>query len=120
MTWTHAGAFALMFFVDWAWAGYMNAVTARRPLSAGLHSVVLFLLGGLNVLAFVHDPVLLVPGAAGAFLGTAWATANGAGAGPDDRGDPERAGKCPRCGGWDDPGVPDDFQCDGTCEEDDR
>ena len=80
----HAGAFGLMFLVDWAWAAYMNAVTRGRALSAGAHSVVLFLLSSANVLAFVHDPWLLAPGAAGAFLGTAWATHNGAGRGPDD------------------------------------
>lgn len=78
----HAGVFALMFAVDWAWAAYMNAVTRGRALSAGLHSVVLFLLGAFNVLAFTANPALLAPGALGAFLGTAWATSHGAGAGP--------------------------------------
>lgn len=83
----HVGAFALMFAVDWAWVGYMNSATARRPLSAGLHSVVLFALSSLNVLAFVHDPYLLLPGGLGAFAGTAWATNTAAGRGPDDGGE---------------------------------
>lgn len=82
-TWwlAHLGAFALMFAVDWAWAAYMNSVTRGRVLAAGAWSTGLFLLSALNVLAFVHRPILLVSGAVGAFLGTAWATHTKAGGG---------------------------------------
>ena len=67
-------AFLLMFSLDFVWVRYMRSATHGSPLAAANYSAVLFGLGALNTLAYVADPLLLIPGAAGAWAGTFVAT----------------------------------------------
>lgn len=63
-------AFLALFATDVAWAAYVNKVKEGDALRSSLWSVALFLLGGVAVIGYTTDPLLLVPSALGAFAGT--------------------------------------------------
>lgn len=63
-------AFLTMFATDFLWVRYMQAVGQRAAGMAGLSSMLLFVVSAVNTLAFVSEPLLLIPGAAGAWAGT--------------------------------------------------
>ena len=62
--------FGLSFLVDIVYAKYTVAASVRQPAIAGCWSSLIFLIGGLNVSAYVTNHWLLFPAAAGAFFGT--------------------------------------------------
>lgn len=62
-------AFIALAITDVCWAFYVNAA-ARSPLKASVWAVFLFLVGGIAVVGYTTNPVLLIPSAAGAFAGT--------------------------------------------------
>jgi hypothetical protein len=68
--WRAAAIFAIMAVLDFVWAKYTYATTSHRSLAAGFYAVLIIVLSGLNVLGYTHDPLLLIPAGAGAFVGT--------------------------------------------------
>lgn len=63
-------AFVTMFTLDYLWVGYTRALVAKRSLGAANYALLLFLVGAVNTLAYVAEPTLILPGAAGAWAGT--------------------------------------------------
>ena len=63
-------AFFGMAALDIIFARYTLAVTSRRPVWASGYASVCLLLGGSVVVTYAHDPIMLLPAAAGAFVGT--------------------------------------------------
>jgi len=68
--WQWAIAFLALFITDICWAFYVNATAGRSPFSAANWAVALFLLGGIAVVSYTTNPILLIPSAAGAWAGT--------------------------------------------------
>lgn len=65
-----ASAFSAMFLTDLCWAAYIASVKTNSAIAASWWAVALFLLGAVAVLGYTRDRWLLIPAAAGAFLGT--------------------------------------------------
>jgi hypothetical protein len=64
-------AFVVMAVTDVCWAMYTIATAQnKKPLHASAWAVALFLLGGLAVVGYTTAPILLLPSAVGAFVGT--------------------------------------------------
>jgi hypothetical protein len=64
-------AFAVMAITDICWAKYTaSAAGGSNPKKAANWAVALFLLGGIAVVGYTANPVLLLPSAAGAWVGT--------------------------------------------------
>lgn len=71
MDWVQAGSVAAsMAAVDWAWARYAMALADRRAVASSLWAVAILLPSGWAIMSYVHDPMMLVPAAVGAFVGT--------------------------------------------------
>lgn len=70
MIWPFVGVFAVTFTLDFVWAWYTHAITARRALAASNYAAMIILLSGIGVVAYSTNPWLLLPGVAGAWLGT--------------------------------------------------
>ena len=62
--------FASLFALDFVWARYTFAMTSGRPAIAGSYASVLIVLSGAAAIGYTSDPWMLIPAAAGAFLGT--------------------------------------------------
>jgi hypothetical protein len=62
--------FAALAVLDFIWAQYMAAVAKGPAASAAAWSVPIYALGSLVTIEYVHDPWLLIPACAGAFVGT--------------------------------------------------
>lgn len=62
--------FVVMTITDVCWAKYTKTAADSKPLPASLWSVSLFVLGGLTVVTYTSNPVLLIPASIGAFVGT--------------------------------------------------
>lgn len=63
-------AFTTMFTLDFLWVRYTRAINWSRHLAAANYALLLFVVGGINTLVYVTEPLLLLPGAAGAWAGT--------------------------------------------------
>ena len=63
-------AFVGMAALDIVFARYTLAVTTHSPVWASSYAAVCLLLGGSVVVTYAHDPIMLIPAAAGAFVGT--------------------------------------------------
>ncbi len=63
-------AFLGVACLDFIWGKYIQATNGTNPYIAGLWSVPIFVVGGLITLGYVYNPSLLIPAAAGAFVGT--------------------------------------------------
>lgn len=59
-----------MASVDFFWARYMIAVTARQAWRAAAWSSSIILLGAFVTLSYVHEHGMIVAAAIGAFIGT--------------------------------------------------
>lgn len=68
MSWL--SAFAVMFALDVVWALYTISMVAKQTVRASTYAALIQTLTGSLVLAYTHEPVLLVPACAGAFAGT--------------------------------------------------
>lgn len=68
MTWLIV--FAAVFALDYAYAIYTRAVTAKRAFASGIYASVIILLTGAAAIGYTADPWLLIPAMAGAFSGT--------------------------------------------------
>lgn len=63
-------AFLALFATDVCWAVYVNQVKEGDALKSSAWAVALFLMGGVAVIGYTSDPILLLPSAAGAAAGT--------------------------------------------------
>ena len=63
-------AFVGMAVVDFAFARYTYAMAHKRPFEGASYAAALLVIQGAIVLVYVQDPWMLIPAAAGAFLGT--------------------------------------------------
>lgn len=68
--WKATLIFLLDAGIDWVWAKYNIACADRRPLQASTLAAIIISIGSVSTLMFVHDNWLILPGAAGAFVGT--------------------------------------------------
>lgn len=62
--------FGAMFALDFVWTFYTRAVQGHRAFAAANWAVMILLFNGAAQIAYIHDPWLLIPAAAGAFGGT--------------------------------------------------
>lgn len=63
--------------LDFVWAKYITATTSKRPTVAAAYASTIIVLSGTAAIGYVNDPVMLVPAAAGAFVGTYFAILSG-------------------------------------------
>lgn len=63
-------AFGMMASLDYVWAEYIKHTSDAAPLRAAAWSVPVYTMGAFMTLTIVHDPLLILPAAAGAFVGT--------------------------------------------------
>lgn len=68
--WPYLIVFAAMFALDFVWAVYTQACANGTALSASFYAVGIIVLSGTAQIGYVTDYWLLIPAAAGAFLGT--------------------------------------------------
>lgn len=66
-----ATVFMAIFALDFVWARYTYAVTAKSVIKSSLYASGLIVLSGTAAIGYTHDPWLLIPAAMGAFFGTA-------------------------------------------------
>lgn len=65
-------AFAALAITDACWAIYISSVASQKTVHASCWAVLLFLSGAVAVISYTTNHWLLLPAAAGAFVGT-WA-----------------------------------------------
>lgn len=75
MIWRSLLAFTAMAALDFVWARYIKATASHRPWLASSLAATLILLTGVTTIIYVSDPYMLIPTAAGAFVGTRLAMA---------------------------------------------
>jgi hypothetical protein len=63
-------AFFALFLTDVCWAKYVTQVQSGAAFASSLWASALFLFGAVAVVAYTTNPWLLIPSAAGAFVGT--------------------------------------------------
>jgi hypothetical protein len=56
--------------MDWVWAKYTIAISAKQALWAGWYSMWILGLGSIAVLSYTSNPWMLIPAVAGAYVGT--------------------------------------------------
>jgi hypothetical protein len=66
----YALVFAGAFILDFVWARYNLAISQQRVIASGVFAMLIYVGNNSIVIGIVNDPWLLVPSAAGAFLGT--------------------------------------------------
>jgi hypothetical protein len=71
--WTWLVIFASMFALDFVWAFYMKAVQRSAAFSAASWAIAITVFNGAVQIGYIADHWLLVPAAAGAFIGTFFA-----------------------------------------------
>ncbi len=62
--------FGATFALDFVWAYYTKALNERAAGRAAWWAAGIIILGGVAQIGYVNDPVLLIPAALGAALGT--------------------------------------------------
>lgn len=62
--------FLSMLMLDFVWAVYTRAVAEKRPSLASTCASAIIVLSGTAAIGYVNDPWMLIPAAAGAFVGT--------------------------------------------------
>lgn len=62
--------FSAMFALDFIWAKYTAAITARRAPVAGLYASAIIVLSGTAQIGYTGNHWLLIPALLGAFAGT--------------------------------------------------
>ena len=70
-------AFVAVAAVDYIYVKYLDAVSKKRPWTAGAIAAGLYLAGGAVTVAYIEDPGVLVAGALGALCGTGLAVKRG-------------------------------------------
>lgn len=62
--------FVVYVLFDILYALYVICVSKQRPLAASGISAVMYSVGAYGVMSYLHNPLYLIPLAAGAFIGT--------------------------------------------------
>lgn len=62
--------FTINVALDVVYAKYTIATTARRPVEAGLWATAIILVGAASIVLYTNNYWLVIPAAAGAFVGT--------------------------------------------------
>jgi hypothetical protein len=70
MIWQIPLAFLGMVALDFVWARYTINLIKKNPAKSGGYAATIMLLNGIVTLTYVHDPWMILPAAAGAFVGT--------------------------------------------------
>lgn len=65
--------FLLNIVVDWIWTKYIQSVSEKHAHRAAMWSVLIVLLGAINVIAYTNNRFLLIPAVAGGYLGAYFA-----------------------------------------------
>lgn len=60
----------VMTVTDVCWALYTKSTATDKAFPAACWAVALFVLGAVTVVSYTTNPVLLIPAAVGAFIGT--------------------------------------------------
>jgi hypothetical protein len=68
--WQAIATFVAMAALDYVWAYYQRAVTQKAPVRAAQLSAMLIVLNAGVVLSYADDHWMILPAAAGAFIGT--------------------------------------------------
>ena len=68
-----AGIFTVTAIVDAIWTMYNRAVTANKAFAAAAYSSGIVLAGGITVISYTENHWMILPAAAGAFVGTFFA-----------------------------------------------
>lgn len=70
MIWQAIYSFAAMVALDLVWAAYTIKVQKKKPALAGLYASAIMLINAVVTISYVTEPWMLLPVAAGAFVGT--------------------------------------------------
>jgi uncharacterized membrane protein YfcA len=70
MIWQILLTFGGMVVLDFVWARYTIAITKKYAVVGGGYAALIMVLNGTVTLTYVHDPWMIIPAAAGAFVGT--------------------------------------------------
>lgn len=70
MIWKSLLAFFGMVALDFVWARYVIVLTKKHIAVGGGYAAAIMLLNGVVTLTYVSDPWMILPAAAGAFVGT--------------------------------------------------
>lgn len=65
-----AAVFFSMIFVDLAWSVYIRALAKDKVLHAAFYSLFIMLCGAFTSINYIQDHWMLLPAAAGGFVGT--------------------------------------------------
>ena len=63
-------AFFGMVALDFVWARYTITLIKKHNAISGGYAATIMLLNGIVVVTYVHNPWMILPAAAGAFIGT--------------------------------------------------
>lgn len=64
------GVFLITALIDVFWTLYIGSVAEKKALPAANASAIIIALGGITVLAYTNNPILLTASVLGAFIGT--------------------------------------------------
>lgn len=64
--------FVAMLLADVLWTEWSKAIAAKRAVMSGWYAAGIVVCGAFSTTEYVHDPILILPAAAGAALGTWW------------------------------------------------
>jgi hypothetical protein len=59
-----------MMITDIMWTKYTISVASRAPVSAGIYSAMIIIMGAVTVVSYTEDHTMVIPAALGAFVGT--------------------------------------------------
>ena len=65
--------FFLTAIVDILWILYLKYAADRKAIKGGFYGMMIYLAAGINIISYTTHWLLLVPAAAGAFMGTSLA-----------------------------------------------
>ncbi len=65
--------FTALFVLDYIWARYTVAVGDQLAVRAAVYATAIMALNGYAAIGYTQNPWLLIPAAAGAFIGTYFA-----------------------------------------------
>ncbi len=63
-------AFFAMSVTEFCWTMYIHSVRDEKLVVAGMYNVAIFLFTSFAIMAYMDNKWMLIPGAAGAFVGT--------------------------------------------------
>lgn len=70
MIWQIIYSFFAMVLLDVVWAAYTLKVQGKKPALAGMYASAIMIINAIVTISYVTEPWMLLPVAAGAFVGT--------------------------------------------------